>query len=155
MEVVLIIAGVAVALLVAELLIPTEGLLAGIGALGLIAAGVVAFENDESDALAAGLITAGAISVVFAYIVGRKVLAAHRDEPVRTGHEEMVGKEADVRIPLNPTGQVFAEGALWRARPADEGAEIGAGTRVRVESVDGLTLIVSPLEAATINTPTS
>lgn len=145
MEVVLIIAGIAVGLLLAELLVPTGGVLAVIGALGLVAAGVVAFERDESAALGAGLITAGAISLVSAAVIGRKVLRAHREQPVRTGHEEMVGREGEVRIALDPTGQIFADGALWRARPSEEGTEIAAGNRVRVESVDGLTLIVTPL----------
>jgi membrane protein implicated in regulation of membrane protease activity len=53
---------------------------------------------------------------------------------------------------LAPVGQVFVQGALWRARLADgpAGANgervLGRGARVRVESVDGLTLYVRPLE---------
>ena len=37
-------------------------------------------------------------------------------------------------------------GALWKARAADGGAPIAIGNRVRVESVDGLTLVVRPVE---------
>jgi membrane-bound ClpP family serine protease len=144
MEAVLVIAGIAVGLLLAELLLSTGGFLAFIGAAGLVAAGVVAFNNDENDAIGAALITSGVLSLVGFAVIGRKVLRAHREEPVRTGHEEMVGKEAEVRMPLNPVGQVFADGALWKAR-AEDGTEIGAGNRVRVQSVDGLTLVVKPL----------
>ncbi len=148
MEVVIFISAAAVALLLAELLLPTGGVLAVLGAGGLVAAGIVALGGDEnnSEVIGAALITAGVLSLVTAVVIGRKVLSAHRDSPVRTGHEEMVGKEAEVRIPLNPTGQVFADGALWRARGEDE-AEIPAGTRVRVESVDGLTLVVRPTDS--------
>jgi membrane protein implicated in regulation of membrane protease activity len=52
----------------------------------------------------------------------------------------LVGREAAVRSPLDPVGQVFVEGALWRARAAGDEA-IGIGNRVLIESVEGLTLI--------------
>ena len=48
------------------------------------------------------------------------------------------------------SGQVFVHGALWRAEPADglDSAPIPAGARVRVESVDGLTLMVRVVPGA-------
>jgi membrane-bound serine protease (ClpP class) len=81
----------------------------------------------------------------------RKVVQARRN-PTVTGWEEMIGAEGDVRVPLAPVGQVFVGGALWRARLADGAAEDDAGrvlergARVRVESVDGLTLYVRPVQ---------
>jgi membrane protein implicated in regulation of membrane protease activity len=50
----------------------------------------------------------------------------------------------EVRAPLDPNGQVFIQGALWRAR-ATGADEIVLGTRVRVKAVDGLTLEVEPV----------
>jgi membrane protein implicated in regulation of membrane protease activity len=49
-----------------------------------------------------------------------------------------------VRTAFDPVGQVYADGALWRARSADPGRRPAAGDRVRVEAVDGLTLTVHP-----------
>ena len=46
-------------------------------------------------------------------------------------------------MPIDPIGQVYVEGALWRARSAD-GDPIAVGATVTVEEVDGLTLIVRP-----------
>ncbi len=149
MELVIIISAIAVALLLAELLAPTGGVLAILGACGLVAAGIVAIDNDSSDALGAGLITAGVLSLIAAIVIGRKVLRAHRDEPVRTGWEELIGKEAEVREPLDPSGQVWVEGALWGARVADGAPAIGPGNRVLIESVDGLTLVVKPVGGGT------
>jgi membrane-bound serine protease (ClpP class) len=134
-----------VALIIAEAHLPT-GLLGAAGVGALIASGLVLY-NTDSDAfgvsvpvvIVTGLLLGG--SIVFA--VQRTVLAHRR--PVMTGWEEMVGKIAEVRDPLDPVGHVFVEGALWRARPADEGTSVDRGYRVRVESVDGLTLIVRPL----------
>jgi membrane-bound serine protease (ClpP class) len=146
MEVVWIICGIGIVLLLIELLAPTGGLLAVIGALGLTAAGVVALTQDTADADAIGgaLIAAGVLSVASFYVISRKVLAAHRDEPVRTGWEELIGRDAEVREPLNPVGQIRLDGALWKARVGGEGS-VATGNRVKIESVDGLTLLVSPL----------
>ena len=75
----------------------------------------------------------------------RKVALA-RKAPSKTGWEEMLGVVAEVRVPLDPEGQVFARGALWRARLEDGEGPLGIGDRVRVVSVEGLTLLVEPLE---------
>lgn len=153
MEVVYVIAGIAIAVMLAELLLPTGGVLAVIGAGGLVAAGIIALGDDSEigDYVGPGLITLGVLSLVTSLIVGRKVLAAHRDEPIRTGWEELVGKDAEVRDPLDPVGQIWIEGALWRARIADGETDVGIGNRVRVESVDGLTLIVRPAAGTETN----
>ena len=66
---------------------------------------------------------------------------------MQTGWEELIGRDAEVREALDPLGQVWIEGALWKARAADGNAPIAIGNSVRVESVDGLTLIVSPADS--------
>jgi membrane-bound serine protease (ClpP class) len=141
-----VLALIGVGLLVAELLLPTGGLLAALGALGLIAGGVVALESSSSaaDWVGPALITLGVLSAVAFYAVTRKVLAAHRDEPVRTGTEEMIGSEARVRSTLAPEGQVWIGGTLWSARLAGGAGHSEPGDRVTVEAVEGLTLVVRP-----------
>ena len=44
------------------------------------------------------------------YFVTRKVIAAHRDQPVRTGTEELIGASAEARSTIDPEGQVWAAG---------------------------------------------
>jgi membrane-bound serine protease (ClpP class) len=153
MDLFVLVALVAVGLLVAELLLPTGGGLAALGALGLVGAGVVALTADSdaaaSDWAGPGLITLGALCLVTSYFVGRKVLAAHRGGPVRTGPEELVGASAEARTPLDPDGQVWIEGALWRAHLSGDGGPVRPGDRVVVEAVEGLTLVVRAEAAAT------
>ena len=81
MEAFVVIALVGVGLLLAELLLPTGGVLAALGALGLIAGGVVALDSDSdvADYVGPALITLGLLSGVTFYFVTRKVLEAHRD----------------------------------------------------------------------------
>jgi membrane-bound serine protease (ClpP class) len=54
----------------------------------------------------------------------------------------MPGREAVVRTPLDPRGQVFIDGALWQAEAEDGAAAVGETVIVRW--VEGLTLHVAP-----------
>jgi membrane-bound serine protease (ClpP class) len=146
MEPFVLIAIVGIGLLLAELLLPTGGVLAVFGVGGLTAAGVIAFssDNDVADYAGGGLIALGILSGITFYFVSRKVWEAHRNDRVRTGTEEMIGSAAEARSSIDPEGQVWLGGALWRARLAEGATPIRLGDRVRVEAVDGLTLVVHP-----------
>jgi membrane-bound serine protease (ClpP class) len=146
MDTAAIVAAIGVGLLIGELLLSTGGVLAALGALGLIAGGVLALESDSSaaDYVGPALIALGLLSLVAFYFVTRKVIEAHRDQPVRTGTEELVGSLAEARSDIDPEGRVWAEGTVWSARLADGGAPVRLGDRVRVDAVDGLTLVVRP-----------
>ncbi|HEX7244737.1 MAG TPA: NfeD family protein [Solirubrobacterales bacterium] len=146
MDAAAIVALFGVALLATELLLSTGGVLAALGALGLIAAGVLALESDSSaaDVVGPALIALGVLSLVAFYFVTRKVIEAHRDQPVRAGSEELVGSLAEARSSLDPEGQVFARGTIWAARLTNGQGSVRLGDRVRIDAVDGLTLVVRP-----------
>lgn len=146
MEAFVVIALIAVALLIAELLLPTGGALAAVGAAGLVLGGILALGSDSGAADYAGpaLITLGILSGITVYLIAGKILAAHRDEPVRAGTEELIGAPAEARSSVDPEGQVWIEGALWRARLATGAEPVRVGDRVTVEAVEGLTLVVRP-----------
>jgi membrane-bound serine protease (ClpP class) len=135
----------ALVLFIAEAHAPTT-VLGLLGVAALVGA-AFAYRDDGHDIAVAWIVVGGLILAGFVVFASQKALAAHRDEPVRTGWEEVIGSEGEVREPLDPSGQVFVGGALWQARSADKGSEIGVGNRVRVESVDGLTLVVRPVSA--------
>lgn len=146
MEAFVVIALVGVGLLLAELLLPTGGVLAVLGVIGLTAAGVAAFgsDSDIADYAGGGLIALGILSGITFYFVSRKVLEAHRNDEVRTGTEEMIGSTAEARTSIDPDGRVWLGGTIWSARLADGASPIRQGDKVRVEAVDGLTLVVRP-----------
>lgn len=64
---------------------------------------------------------------------------ARRWKP-KTGAEAMIGKDAVVVKQCRPLGEVRVHGELWRAL-CEDGAEVGE--RVRIERLEGLTLVVT------------
>jgi membrane-bound serine protease (ClpP class) len=82
----------------------------------------------------------GAISFGLAWIA----LRARRSK-VLTGPQAMIGGTAIVRTPLDPTGQVEIRGELWQASLRGQ-ASLAVGSAVSVRSVEGLVLIVEPVQ---------
>jgi membrane-bound serine protease (ClpP class) len=135
-----------VALVVAEAHV-SGGFLGAVGVVAIVLAGLLLYDtNSEAlDVSAPVVIVAGVLIGGFLAVVVSKVVEA-RKRPVLTGWEEMVGAEGVVRQALDPLGQVFVQGALWRAETEPGEGAIPPGVRVRIQSVDGLTLRVEPLE---------
>jgi membrane-bound serine protease (ClpP class) len=154
METFVVVALVGFALLFAELLLPTGGLLALVGAAGLVAGGIVALgsNSDAADIVGPALITVGVLSGISFYIVTRKVIEAHRDQPIQSGTEELIGSSGEARSTIDPEGQVWAQGTIWGARLANGSRPARVGDRVMIEAVDGLTLVVSAEPAAADST---
>jgi membrane-bound ClpP family serine protease len=57
------------------------------------------------------------------------------------GAEALVGKQGRVVTRCAPEGQVSVNGEIWRAR-CEQGADVGQ--KVRVQGLEGLTLVVEP-----------
>jgi membrane-bound ClpP family serine protease len=136
------------ALLVAEAHLPTYGVLGLTGLAALVTGGVVAV-----GASGGGLALVLVVGLVLTLIAGGALAAAVRGaasvvrRPARTGGEGIVGHVGVVRHVLEPVGQVFVDGALWRARPAWEEPEgLREGDPVVVEQINGLTLSVRRAE---------
>jgi membrane-bound serine protease (ClpP class) len=148
--VLLLVAGIL--MIIGEAHLPTHGILGVSGVAAIVAAGFLLYPTNTSAleispvvVILVGLVLGGGLALVV-----QKAVRARR-EPKRTGWEEMIGAIGDVREPLDPVGQVFVQGALWRAELTGangDGRALDRGVRVRVESVEGLTLHVSPVEAA-------
>jgi membrane-bound serine protease (ClpP class) len=137
----------AIVLIVAEAHLPTGGAVGAVGVAALIASGLLLY-NTDSEALDVSLPVIIAVGVVIGALglfMAERVYRAQKQERVLTGWEEMIGTVGEVRVPLDPVGQVFVEGALWRAVVDDADESVPVGSRVRVREVEGLTLRVEPL----------
>jgi len=56
----------------------------------------------------------------------------------------LIGAKGVTRERLDPFGYILIRGELWKARVPKGCSPIEAGTQVRVEDVEGLTLVVQP-----------
>ncbi len=140
------------ALILAEAHLPTHGLLGVVGVIALAVSGLLLFNtNSDTFEVSAPVVIVVALLLGSGLAFGVAKAVQARGEPVQTGVEELVGSSGDVRVPLTPVGQIYVEGALWRAKLSDDAADVDAdlvrerGARVRVEAVEGLTLRVRPL----------
>jgi membrane-bound ClpP family serine protease len=80
------------------------------------------------------LAAAFVIFVIYAIVKGQR-------RRLSAGVEEMVGKDAVVRTPLDPEGTVLAEGELWTAIAED--STIDPGEEVIITRTEGLKLWVT------------
>ncbi|ACX52077.1 protein of unknown function DUF107 [Ammonifex degensii KC4] len=127
--------------LVAEVFAPTHGILATGGVIGFILGSLLLFSTrPQGVKVSTGLIAA--MSVTLAGLMALLVTAVVRGQKrqVQTGEEELIGKLAEVRSPLNPTGIVFLDGELWQAEIEEGEAEVGE--KVIVVGKEGLKLKV-------------
>jgi membrane-bound serine protease (ClpP class) len=134
----------AFAFFAAEAFIPSHGALTLAGACCFVLGALLLFDpagESYEVSLTVVLAIAGTMALLMAF-VATKIVQVRRLAPV-TGQDEMVGSVGVVRKTLDPSGQVFVHGELWHAE--SEGDPIPAGSQVRVESVDGLTLRVAPV----------
>jgi membrane-bound serine protease (ClpP class) len=71
-----------------------------------------------------------------------KLALASQRQPAVTGQSGLLGETGEALSPIDPgsIGTVSAHGEIWHARTTDE--SISAGARVRIVSIDGLTLTV-------------
>jgi len=135
-----------VALLGLEAWVSAHGLMGLSGVIAIAAGGLMLFRTPGegvSPFLVVGMsVVAG---VLLAFVATKIVDARHRPVTSGGGTHALVGHTAVVRTTLQPHGQVYLRGELWQAETT--GGDVEAGREVVVESVDGLTLRVTPAPA--------
>lgn len=130
------------ALMVAEAFTPTFGVLGLGGMIAFIIGAAMLIDTEAPQYRLSWWVigtTAAATALAFAFVVA-SAWRAHR-RPAAAGASRTIGAEAKVLDWSEGEGHVWAEGERWRAR-GDR--DLGPGQRVRIERIDGLTLIVGP-----------
>ena len=136
-------------LVVVETHVPS-GVFGIAGGLVLMAGGIVVIAALGGGAVLAIPIAVGigAATGAWTLVATRKASGVRRTR-IQAGAEALCGHLGVVRRWHEPTGQVFVDGALWRARHEWAGNDEGAleeGVDVVVERVNGLTLLVRRAE---------
>lgn len=141
--------GLGVALLIAELFLPSFGVLGVGGILAFVVGSLLLFDTAESDLTVdpnivyAAAATFGGFTLIVSYLVVR----SQRRRP-SLGREGLVGQVGEVRQRIgggDVRGKVFVHGEYWNA-VADETIEVGE--HAEVVGVDGMQLSVRRLARA-------
>jgi membrane-bound ClpP family serine protease len=139
---------VGAALLVAEAHVP-GGVLGVTGGVTFATGAALALGGAGGGAAVIVGVVLGALaaSALWLALAARKALDARRLRS-SSGREALTGRCGVVRRWQNGDGQVFVDGALWRARPSwpDSEEQLTPGDAVVVERVSGLTLAVRRAE---------
>lgn len=131
-----------IALIVAEIILPTVGVLGVLGIAAVIVSALVIHSAsvpgiDIVLPLVAGLAAVGGIVVVGTGWLARRSMK----QPVVTGAQGMIGALAEAIDSFSDKGTVQYGGEIWNARTH---APVSAGQPVRILKVDGLVLWVEP-----------
>ncbi len=142
------IAGVALlalglALLVGELFVPGVGVMAGGGAIALLAAGLLLFDGTTGLGVSWIVLLPTVLLAAGAAVGLGVMLARQRGRPSSTGAEALEGATAEVRRVGERRLQVWLDGSLWEAT-CPSGAELKPGDTVTVVGREGLRLFVEP-----------
>jgi membrane-bound serine protease (ClpP class) len=129
------------ALMIAEVFLPTFGVIGIGGIVALVVGGMMLISPDAGVGAVPVPFLLGLAAVTAAAIfgLGTFVLRARR-RPVVSGREGLIGAPGVVTAVDEEGAWARVQGASWRVRCAQP---LAAGTAVRVDRVDGLTLEVS------------
>jgi membrane-bound serine protease (ClpP class) len=136
-------------LFILDIKAPTHGALTAAGVGSLIVAALVLFNSPNVPsfervsipvAVGSALMTGGLFFGILIF-----ALRAH-EAPLRTGTQILVGRYGTVTVDLDPRGQVQVGGELWTAESALDGVTLPRGTRIQVEQVHGVKLLVRKYE---------
>lgn len=133
-------------LMIAEAFQPSFGIL-GLGGISAFIIGSIVLMDTDAPGYRVNLsiiISSAVISVLLLIFVLRMALQA-RKRPIVSGIEQMTGSEAVVINGFNQIGTVLINGEIWRAQ---SDIPLHKGEKVKVVQVQGLTLIVEPVNSA-------
>ena len=137
--------GLALLLFILELITPTHGVL-GVGAAVALLLGSMMLMKPGAEfewaRISLGTIIPAVVGSALLFLLIAGMGLGAQSKKVLTGAEGLVGDTGKALTDLSPTGTVFIQGERWHAE-TDAGFT-SIGTPVKVVSVDGLKLRVSP-----------
>ena len=150
----LLLLAVAMALFVAEVLVPGVAGFAFGGAVVLVLSALFLF--DDAEGVAVDLSAALPLAIVMfvaAVIAGRLAFRTRSAPSTATGADLLTGHLVPVRDANGTTGRGFTEGAWWSLRSI--GPPLEPGGQARVVGMDGLVLLVDPTAEGAVDQQTS
>jgi membrane-bound serine protease (ClpP class) len=138
-------------LFIADIFVPSLGLLTLGGLVSFIFGSYLLIDTDEAPGFEISRVAIWSMAVCFVAffgLIGFLIVRSRRRQPA-VGDRALIGELASVREALDPNGMVFAFGEHWSAslEPGSGVAFVPVGATVVVMSVEGLRLLVRPATA--------
>jgi membrane-bound serine protease (ClpP class) len=133
-----------IGLMIAEAFVPSFGVLGIGGLVAFVAGSIILMDTDvpgfgvPTTLIAAVAAVGGSAVMAIAWVAVRS-----RGQPVVSGREDMVGAMALAVTDFQGRGHVRTHGELWNAEAA---VPVRRGQKLRVTGMNGLVLMVEPLE---------
>lgn len=128
-------------LFIAEVFVPSHGLLGTGGVISFITGSLILFSNGPPG-IGVSIWLIITTTIFISGLLGLLVMAIIRGQkrPVITGQEALLGETGIVREELNPRGTIFIAGEIWNAETTGE--TIPRGEKVVITEINGLSLKV-------------
>ena len=136
----------AIAFFVGEVKIPSYGILT-IGGIVAFVLGATMLIDSELPGMEVSFIAIVPLAIAFGLIsvfLLTLIVKSHARK-TSTGDTGMIGRRCIIDKELNPEGQIFIRGETWIVRSKD-GSHIPANTEIEVIAVEGLKLIIQPID---------
>jgi len=129
-----------IGLLIAEVLLPTFGVLGVGGVIAFVLGSLFLFDAPDSDLIVDRSIIATVAICASSFMLFIGLLAVRTlRQPLVSGIDALIGATGEVRVRLAPRGKVWVQGEYWNAE-SEENLEVGQ--KVRIVSVKDLVLHV-------------
>jgi membrane-bound ClpP family serine protease len=153
-EIIILIYAAAFAVLVLEVFVPSGGVLAVTGVLGLAASIYYGFEYNTF--LGIGQIIVAVIAIPLMFLFGLKQLTLKKSLPVeegfkseKSGLEFLINKEGVAFTNLRPSGTVVIDGKRFDV--VTEGELIDKDTPVKVTKIEGSRIVVRTIHKVNVS----
>ena len=140
---------VAFVLFILDIKAPTHGALTAVGTASFIAGALILFNSVRMPGyqpVSVGLVIGMGIFIGLTFFAVVMVALRAMKKPIITGRESLTGRDGYVVTRLAPSGVVQVAGEQWSASLEAGERPLKAGDKIRVVRVEGVRLIVKPLE---------
>ena len=140
---------VAFALFILDIKAPTHGALTAVGTASFIVGALILFNSVRLPGyqpVSVGLVIGMGVFIGLTFFAVVMVALRAMKKPIITGRESLAGRDGYVVTRLAPNGVVQVAGEQWSASLEAGERPLKAGEKVKVVRVEGVRLIVKPLE---------
>jgi membrane-bound serine protease (ClpP class) len=140
---------VAFVLFILDIKAPTHGALTAVGTASFIVGALILFNSVRLPGyqhVSVGLVIGMGVFIGLTFFAVVMVALRAMKKPIITGRESLAGRDGYVVTRLAPNGVVQVAGEQWSASLEAGERPLKAGEKVKVVRVEGVRLIVKPLE---------